>query len=255
MRWTVQAALAALTGIGLAATARAATVDVTGPPAAQPGGTVTVAVQLPPELNDVYALQGGLSYDAAVLTPLPVQNDAAQGFYAGQQPAFPGEAIPADADLFRMNLNTPGRVLFGYVKNPAQPATSPSAVVPPTALKITFAIAAGAHGATQVAWTPYTVNGRSLPAVIAGTQSGAPLAAEPGAPLTIILTLKGDADANGVVNLADVQMVLTAAAGVSLGETAPNMENADVWPADAPDGHLTLEDANRIARFVSGLEQ
>jgi hypothetical protein len=253
MRWTVQAAFAAGVGMLVAGTARAGTVDIAGPAAARPGGTVTVSVQLPTDLNNVYALQGGLSYDPAVLTPLPAQDGAAQGYYAGGLPPFPGESISADADLFRLNALVAGRLLFGYVKNPASPIASPSAAVPATALKITFNIAPDAKGTTQVAWTPYTVNGRDLPALLAGTKDGTPLDASPGVPLPVILTLQGDADGSGVVDMADVQMVLTAAAGLPAGAIPPFMENADVWPS-APDGVLTLEDANRIARFIAGLE-
>lgn len=252
MRWRFPAALAVGLGICAAGAANAGTVSLTAPATAKPGGTVTISVQLSPDLNGVYALQGGFSYDPAILTPLPSQSGAAQGFHAGALPPYPGETVPKDADLFRINLSTAGRVLFGYVKNPSNPPGSPSTTMPATAVKVAFQVAEGAAGTTQVSWSPYTVDGRNVPAVLAGGADGAALDAQPGAPLPIVITLSGDANADGHVDLADVRLVLQTLAGLDVEGTGPVMENADVWPADTPDGHLTLEDAISIARMVQG---
>lgn len=252
MRMRFPAALAAGLGVWAAGAARAGTVSLAGPATATPGANVTVSVQLSPDLTGVYALQGGISYDPSFLTPLPAQPGAPQGFYGGALAPYPGESIPLDADLFRLNLAASGRILFGYVKNPSNPAASPSATVPQTAVKVTFSVASGAKGTTRVAWTPYTVNGRDVPAVLAGGADGAPLDAQPGAALPISIALWGDANGDGTVDFTDVVLVMKTASGLALEEPGAIMENADVWPADPPDGGLNLEDAISIARMVSG---
>lgn len=238
------------------ASGRAGTVSVTGPSAATPGGTVTVAVTLSSDLNNVYALQGALTYDPAVLTPLPSQEStAAKGFYAGGAAPFPGETIPRDADLFRMNASQLGTLVFGYVKNPTSPAGSSSTVVPPTALAITFNVAGTAAGSTAVQLAPYAVNGRSLPAVIAGGADGSALDASAGVPLLISFRRAGDLNSDGTVDRADVVLALQLAGGLSASSAAgTSVTNGDVWPRGAGDGRVTLQDAARLFRFVSGLE-
>lgn len=246
----IAAGLLALVSSG----ARAATARVDGPAAATPGGVVTVQVALSPDLDAVYAIQGAVSYDPAVLTLLE-PDTAPQGFHPGAAPPFLGETIPKDADLFRMNPTAPGRVVFAYVKNPSQPAGSPAVAVPPVALSLSFQVAEGAAGTTQVGLVPYAVNGRDLPAVLLGDRAGAPIAAQAATPLSIVLTLRGDANGDGAVTMADVLLALRAAGGGALLEgEALRADNADVWPPGAPDGAVTLEDALRIARFVNGLE-
>lgn len=248
MRWKFPAATAVGLAVWAAVAATAGTVSLTAPPTANPGDTVTVSVRLSPDLTGVYALQGGFSYDPAVLSPLPAESGA-QGYYAGALNPFPGESIPLDADLQRLNFSTPGRVLFGYVKNPSNPSASPSIVIPEVAVWVTFQVGSEARGTTHVAWTPYNVSGHALPAVMVGGADGAPMDAEPGLPLPIAITLAGDANADGVVNLADVALVMKSMSGLTIDESGPVMENADVWPA-APDGQLTLEDAVSIARMA-----
>lgn len=251
-RWMAVSAAMVAVGMGC----RAGSVAVTGPGTATPGGTVTVSVALSSDLTGVYALQGAISYDAAVLTPLASQeSSAAQGFWAGAQAPFPGETIPKDADLFRMNASQSGTVVFGYVKNPSNPSGSPSPSVPATALRVTFNVAAGASGSTALQLSPYTVNGQSLPAIIAGASDGSPLDASIGAPLIIAFRLPGDLNGDGVVNLDDVILSLQIAGGLaSAVPNPPGVGNGDVWPAGALDGKVSLEDATRLLRFVSGLE-
>jgi len=245
---------AALVALGTGAS-YAAEVAVTGPSSATPGGTVTLAVSLSPDLDAVYAIQGALAYDPAVLTPLESEGVVPQGFHEGDAEPFPGETIPKDADLFRMNASAPGQVVFGYVKNPSNPAGSPSAAMPHEALRVTFSVAPGASGQTSVSLAPYSVNGQSLPAVLVGSVNGAPLEAAVGGPHTLALVLRGDADGSGDVTMNDVLLALQAAGGLPEGEGAAlRVPNADVWPAGAPDGQVTLEDALRIGRFLAGLE-
>jgi hypothetical protein len=217
---------------------------------------VTVAVTLSPDLTGVYALQGGISYDPAVLAPLPSQEStAAQGFWLGALSPFPGETIPKDADLFRMNASQAGTVIFGYVKNPSNPAGSPSLSVPGTALRLTFNVLSGAAGATTLQLLPYTVNGRSMPAIIAGASDGTPLDASAGAPLAIAIRLPGDLNSDGTVNLDDVILAVRVAGGLlPAGSGSASAGNGDVWPAGAPDGKVTLGDATRLLRFISGLD-
>lgn len=242
--------------VAVAAGCRAGTVSVIGPPTATPGGTVTVSVALSADLTGVYALQGAISYDPAVLTPLSSQEaTAAQGFWPGAQAPFPGETIPKDADLFRMNASQAGTVVFGYVKNPSNPAGSPSQSVPPTALRVTFSVVPGATGITVLQLSPYTVNGQNLPAVIAGAADGSPVDAAAGSPLSISLRLPGDLNGDGVVDLSDVILAVQIAGGiVPAGAGPPAVPNGDVWPAGAPDGRVSLEDATRLLRFVTGLD-
>lgn len=246
-------AVAALITTGMAL---AGTVNVTGPAVSSPGATVTVSVALSPDLNNVYALQAALSYDPSVLTLLPTQEATApQAYWAGSQAPFPGETIPKDADLFRMNASQSGLVVFGYVKNPSNPAGSGSQVVPATALRLNFSVAAGATGKTTVRLAPYSVNGQSMPELILGGSDGAPIDASVGAPLVISLHRPGDVNGDGVVGLGDVVMALQLAGGVQLGATdTPSVINGDVNPPGAHDGKVSIEDAVRILRFVSGFD-
>lgn len=249
-------AATAVAWLTTAGAAQAGIVGVNGPATASPGGTVTVSVTLTPDLNNVYALQAALSYDPLALTLLPTQDSTApQSFWPGAQAPFPGETIPKDADLFRMNPSQSGIVVFGYVKNPSNPAGSSSQVVPATALRLNFTVASGATGKTTVRLAPYTVNGQSIPALILGGSDGTPIDASVGAPLTITLRMPGDVNGDGVVGLKDAVMGLQLSGGLQLGATGtPNISNGDVSPAGAPDGKMTLGDAIRILRFVSGLE-
>lgn len=242
----------------IGASAAAAEVAVTGPSAATPGGTLTVAVTLSPDLNNVYALQAGLVYDPAVLTPLPESPATPGGAYAGTPGnVFPGETIPRDADLFRMNASQAGLIVLGYVKNPSDPAGSPSTTVPATALQVTFNVAAEATGETTVGLGSYTLNGSTMAGILLGTRDGTPVAATVAAPLKVSLGTPGrhpgDANDDAEVSLADVLLQLQAAGGTT-GIPQLNMSNADVWPASGADGRITLEDAVRTWRFVSGLE-
>jgi hypothetical protein len=249
-RYLAAAAAMVVCGVGC----RAGTVRVTGPATAAPSGTVTVSVALSPDMNNVYALQSALSYDASVLTPLPSQEaTAAQGFHSGALAPFPGETIPKDADLFRMNTSQAGALVFGYVKNPSNPAGSPSTVVPATALKITFNVATTATGATTLQLNPYEVNGHAMPALIVGGIDGLPLDASVGAPLVIAFRLPGDVNGDLVVTLDDVAMALQLAGGLD-ASTGSSARNGDVWPSGAPDGVVTLRDAVQILRFVNGLD-
>ena len=249
-------AAVAVAGLMTAGAALAGTVSVTGPAVASPGGTVTVSVTLTPDLNNVYALQAALSYDPSALTLLPTQDATApQSFWPGAQAPFPGETIPKDADLFRMNPSQSGIVVFGYVKNPSNPSGSSSKIVPATALRLTFTVASGATGNTTVRLAPYTVNGQSIAALILGGSDGTPIVASVGAPLTITLRMPGDVNGDGVVGLKDVLMALQLSGGLQLGATdTPQVSNGDVSPAGAPDGKMTLGDAIRILRFVSGFD-
>ncbi|HEY3267731.1 MAG TPA: dockerin type I domain-containing protein [Armatimonadota bacterium] len=237
----------------------AATVSVAGPSSATPGGVLTVDVALSSDLNGVYALQGALQYDPAALTPLPNQDaSAAQAYYAGALPPYPGETIPKDADLFRMNSAQTGLIIFGYVKNPSNPAGSASLTVPPTALRLNFNVAATAAGSTTLRLAPYAVNGKSLPAILVGGPDGSAIDAITDAGLNVALgTLRraGDVNADGVVDVADVVLLMQMASGMPTptGVTV-DQRSADVWPAGGPDGAITLADALRVARFVSGLE-
>lgn len=248
------ARISALAAAILAGSAWAATVSVNGPASATPGGDVTLIVSLPDDLTGVYALQGALTYDPVALTPLETDAIQPQAFHAGAAAPFPGETIPRDADLFRMNAQAPGTLIFAYVKNPSSPAASPAAAIPPAALSVTFRVAAGASGQTQVALAPYTVNGQAMPAVILGDVNGDPIAAEAGAAHTLALTLRGDADGDGEITMTDVLLAMQAASGLPLDGGALRVDNADVWPPGQPDGHVTMEDALRIGRFLAGLE-
>jgi hypothetical protein len=246
-------AVVAMIAVG---TAVAGTVSVTGPAVASPGGAVTVSVALSPDLNNVYAVQAALAYDPAVLTLLPTQDATApQAYWQGAQAPFPGETIPKDADLFRMNPSQSGLVVFGYVKNPSNPAGSSSQVVPATALRLNFTVASGATGTTTLRLAPYTVNGQSLPEILLGASDGSPIETELGAPLLIAFRMPGDVNIDGTVSLDDVVMALQLAGGVQLGASdTPSALNGDVSPTGTPDGAVTLEDAIRILRFVSGFD-
>ncbi|HEY3412240.1 MAG TPA: cohesin domain-containing protein [Armatimonadota bacterium] len=249
-------AAGAIAGLMTGGAARAGTVALTGPANASPGGTVTVSVTLTPDLNNVYALQAALTYDPVVLTLLPTQDTSApQSYWTGASTPFPGETIPRDADLFRMNPSQLGVVVFGYVKNPSNPAGSSSKVVPATALRLSFAVAPGATGSTTVRLAPYTVNGRSMPELILGASDGAPIDAGVGVPLVITFRMPGDVNGDGVVGLGDVVMALQLSGGVQLGTgDRSSIVNGDVSPAGAPDGKVKVDDAIRILRFIHGFE-
>jgi hypothetical protein len=249
-------------GLMASAGAQASLVSLTGPPSAAPGGTVAVTIALAPELSGVYALQAGLTYDPAVLTPVPNQDATApQGFHPGTPGnTFPNETIPKDADLFRLNAGQSGRIVLGYVKNPADPAGSPSNPMPAQAVQILFEVAQDAPPSTTLQLEPYVVHGQTLPAVILGAQDGSPLPAGAGPALTISLgttpaRLPGDANADGLVNVEDVILALQTAGGaIPPGGSGLNILNADVWPPATGDGKVTLEDAVRIWRRLNGLE-
>jgi hypothetical protein len=84
---------------------------------------------------------------------------------------------------------------------------------------------------------------------------------------TPVTNVKGDVNLNGVLDAADVVDVLKMAAGLSFGTrdssdpdpdpqlTIRNsiLAKGDVWPVAAGDGKITLEDAVRLARAMTGL--
>lgn len=255
-RWAAPVLLSAwLTGV-----AAAGTVSLNGPDTASPGDTVAIDIVLSPDLNAAYALQGGLTYDPTLLSPLPGQETTApQGFYAGTPGnTFAGETIPKDADLFRLNGTQGGLLIFGYVKNPGDPAGSPSVTVPPTAARILFRVADGASGSTTLQIAPYSVNGLSLPGMLLGAKDGAPLSftLEPSHTLTIGSTptrRPGDTNGDGQVTVEDAVQALQLAGGLAAGHMT-SVSNADVWPSGTPDGVVTLQDSVRIWRFVRGWE-
>lgn len=253
------AAIALIIALGAARTT-AATVYLSAPPSVISGQDVTVDVCLSEDLTSVYALQAGFTFDPAVLTLKPGQETtAAQGFYAGTPGnVFTGETIPKDADLFRLNTSLSGQVILGYVKNPGDPASSTYKQIPATAVKLVFATPADYVGQTTLNLASYTVNGLSLSAVILGARDGAAVETTVGPSLVVNIVsprIPGDANADGVVTQDDVLLILRTAGGIPepSGPTF-NFGNADVWPVESPDQHITLADATRVQRYLVGME-
>jgi len=63
--------------------------------------------------------------------------------------------------------------------------------------------------------------------------------------------LRGDADGNGLLNMADAALAMGLAGGTAACGAAASPGGADVWPA-VPDGRITPEDGIAIARAVCG---